>query len=74
MAMFSAFSDLVLAEVSRMCDRGPPLFVVPVCRDDEVTSVRRERVERVGEREYDLDRDLDRDRDEYEVVLYTPSE
>lgn len=73
--MFSAFSDLVLAEVSRMCDRGPPLFVlvVPaVCRDDEVTSVRRERVDRVGEREYDLDRDLDRD--EYEVVLYTPSE
>lgn len=69
--MFSTFSELVLAPVSRMCDRGPRL-VDPVCRDDEVTSVRRERVDRVGEREYDLDRDLDRD--EYDVVLYTPSE
>lgn len=66
--MFSAFSDVVLADVSRMCDSGPPRF----CRDDVVVlaSVRRERVDRVGEREYERDRD----RDEYEVVLYTPSE
>lgn len=49
-----------------MCDKGPRL-VVPVCREDEVTSVRRERVDRVGEREYDRDRE--RERDEYEVVL-----
>lgn len=50
LAMFSAFSERVLAEVSRMCDSGPRR-VDPVCRDDEVTSVRRERVDRVGERE-----------------------
>ena len=60
--MFSAFSDRVLADVSRMCDSGPP----PRRRDvDDVASVRRERVDRVGEREYDRDRD----RDEYEVLL-----
>lgn len=72
MAMFSAFSERVLADVSRMCDSGPPaprLVVVAVCRDEEVTSVRRERVDRVGEREYERDRDRDRDRDEYEAVV-----
>lgn len=62
--MFSAFSELVLADVSRMCDSGPPPRFV--CRDvDDVASVRRERVDREGDREYDLDRD----REEYEVVL-----
>lgn len=65
--MFSAFSELVLADVSRMCDSGPPRFVRDV---DDVASVRRERVDREGDREYDLDRD----REEYEVLLYTPSE
>lgn len=61
--MFSAFSELVLPDVSRMWDSGPRR----VCRDEDVTSVRRERVERVGER--DGDREYERDRDEYDVVL-----
>lgn len=61
--MFSAFSLFVLADVSRMCDSGPR------CRDDDVVVVRRERVDREGEREYERDRD----RDEYEDVEYTPS-
>lgn len=68
LAMFSAFSELVLPDVSRMWDSGPRR----VCRDDDVTSVRRERVDRVGER--DGDREYERERDEYDVVLYTPSE
>lgn len=51
-----------------MWDSGPRR----VCRDEDVTSVRRERVDRVGER--DGDREYERERDEYDVVLYTPSE